>query len=116
MSLNDRRSGRIVRHTFSRGQAMSDEAKMEKTEATRKTRREFVTTSAKVAVTAPAVALLLNATAKPAAASISLYQAQNSHILDDFTFGNNNEDVDAARFGSNFNPFNQTINADDHIA
>ena len=41
------------------------------------------------------------------------YQASQNHILDDFTFGNNNEDVDSARFGSNFNPFNGVANQDD---
>ena len=54
-------------------------------------RREFVTNAAKVAVTAPAVALLLSASVKSASA-ITQYQAQQSHILDDFTFGNNRDD------------------------
>jgi hypothetical protein len=33
--------------------------------------------------------------------------------LDDFTFGNNEEDLDAINLGSNFNPFNGTNNQDD---
>ena len=54
-------------------------------------RREFVKSSAKVAATAPAVALLLSASVKPAGA-ITQYQAAVSHILDDFTYGNNRDD------------------------
>src|SRR5258708_4630002 len=97
-----------------------------KTEAALKTRRAFVRTAAQVAVTAPAVGLLLNA--KPASA-ISLYEAQRLSILDDFTFGSNEEDVDAnlghgasglggycvngAPGQGNFNPFNGIANQDD---
>lgn len=56
-------------------------------------RRDFVKTSAQVAVTAPAVAMLLSS--KPTlAATISPYAATASGILDDFTFGNNKEDID----------------------
>jgi hypothetical protein len=80
-----------------------------------KTRRGFVLTAAKVAVTVPAVGLLLSATTKPAAALISAYEASQNHILDDFTFGNNEEDVDAQNFHSNFNPFNGVANQDDHV-
>jgi hypothetical protein len=93
---------------------MSEEIKIEAAEVTKKTRRDFVRTSAQVAVTAPAVALLLNATAKPAQAQISVYQATVSHILDDFTFGNTDEDIDARAFG-NFNPLNGTANQDDQV-
>jgi len=73
---------------------MAEETKLEKEEGLPKTRRDFVKTSAQVAVTAPAVALLLNATAKPASAQVSVYEATASHILDDFTYGNNEEDID----------------------
>jgi hypothetical protein len=92
-----------------------EEIKIENTEDGNKTRRAFVKTAAQVAVTAPAVGLLLSASTKPAAAQIGAYQAAAEHILDDFTFGNNEEDVDVARFGSNFNPFNGVANADDHL-
>ena len=92
---------------------MEDETKKETIE--QNTRRRFIKTAGQVAVTAPAVGLLLSAGAKPAAAQITPYNATNSHILDDFTFGNNEEDVDSARFGNNFNPFNQTANQDDHV-
>ena len=78
-----------------------------------KTRRAFVRTAAQVAVTAPAVSILLAGTTKPAAAQISPYTASQLHILDDFTFGNNEEDIDALEQGSNFNPFNGTNNQDD---
>jgi len=82
-----------------------------------KTRREFVRTSAKVAVTAPAVALLLNASTKPAAAqnNTTAYQASQSHILDDYTFGNEREDIDALGQHQNTNPLNQTPEQDDHV-
>jgi hypothetical protein len=52
---------------------MTDETKIENMVRTEKTRRAFVTGAAKVAVTAPVVAMLLNASTKPAAAQ-SLYQ------------------------------------------
>ena len=93
---------------------MADDTKINGTGAV-KTRREFVRTSAQVAVTAPAVALLLNATVKPAAAAISSYSASIAHILDDFTFGNNREDIDAIALSSNFNPNNGTPQQDDSI-
>ena len=70
---------------------MSDEKKDLTQQGADTSRREFVKTSSKVAVTAPAVALLLSASVKPASA-VTLYQAQVSHILDDFTYGNNNDD------------------------
>lgn len=89
------------------------EEKIELTEDGQKTRRGFVKTAAQVAVTAPAVALLLNASTTPAAAQISPYQATQQHILDDFTFGNNREDIDALGTGTNFNPNNGTTNLDD---
>jgi hypothetical protein len=81
---------------------MADEIKVETTDAkaAENTRREFVKKSAQVAVTAPAVAMLLSATTKPASA-VSLYQASQSHILDDFTSGNDHEDIDSLRLHSN---------------
>jgi hypothetical protein len=93
---------------------MADETNTSKTELTSPSRRAVVTKAAQVAVTAPAVALLLNASAKSAFAQISPYQASQNHILDDFTFGNNEEDIDAGAFG-NFNPLNGTTNQDDHV-
>jgi len=85
-------------------------------EPVEKSRRDFVKTSAQVAVTAPAVAMLLGGTSRSARAAISNYQASISHILDDYTTGNNREDVDALEEGSNFS-FNQfpAPNLDDHI-
>src|SRR5438445_5672905 len=84
-----------------------------------KTRRTFVKTAAQVAVTAPAVAMLLSASTKPASAAISPYEARVSHILDDFTFGSNEEDIDAlnGRGGGagNFSNWNQTNNQDDTV-
>jgi hypothetical protein len=85
-------------------------------EPVQKSRRDFVKTSAQVAVTAPAVAMLLSS--KPAQAVISPYQASQSHILDDFTFGNNEEDVDALNGrsgGGNFSNWNHAPVGDDHV-
>ena len=93
---------------------MAEETKIVTTEVAQTSRRTFVKTAAQVAVTAPAVGLLLSATTKPAAAQISGYEASQAHILDDFTFGNNEEDIDATAFG-NFNPLNGTTNMDDHV-
>jgi len=94
---------------------MADETNTNKTELAPPSRRAVVTKAAQVAVTAPAVALLLNASAKSAFAQISPYQASQNHILDDFTFGNNEEDIDAIELGSNFNPANGQANQDDHV-
>jgi hypothetical protein len=52
------------------GVVMADEIKAENSEASKKTRRAFVTTAAQVAVTAPAVAMLLSASTKPAEAFV----------------------------------------------
>jgi hypothetical protein len=94
---------------------MADETDTPNPEPTSPSRRTVVTTAAQVAVTAPAVALLLNATSKSAFAQISPYSASQIHILDDFTFGNNEEDVDGTKLGSNFSNWNQTENQDDHV-
>jgi hypothetical protein len=92
---------------------MSDEANIRPTEIT--SRRDLVKKSAQVAVTAPAVALLLNASTKQAFAQVSAYSASQLHILDDFTTGNTHEDIDAHALGSNFNGVNQAANQDDHV-
>ena len=94
---------------------MTDETNSGKTELTSPSRREVVTKAAQVAVTAPAVALLLNATSKSAFAQIGIGSATTRHILDDFTFGNTEEDIDAHESGSNFNPQNGQANQDDHV-
>ena len=92
---------------------MPDEGNIRETEGT--SRRDVVKKSAQVAVTAPAVALLLNASTKPAFAQIGAGSASAHHILDDFTFGNNEEDIDAHALGSNFNPNNNAPQQDDHV-
>jgi hypothetical protein len=107
--------GRCARVAREEEKFMADETNTEKTELTPPSRRAVVTTAAQVAVTAPAVALLLNAASKSAFAQISPYSATQLHILDDFTFGNNEEDIDAIAQGSNFNPVNGTENQDDHV-
>ena len=94
---------------------MADETNTGKTELAPPSRREVVTKAAQVAVTAPAVALLLNATSKSAFAQIGIGSATSRHILDDFTFGNTEEDIDATALGSNFNPNNGVANQDDHV-
>ena len=102
---------------------MAEEKEVGKPEAAPKGRRSFVKTSAQVAVTAPAVAMLLKASTKPAWADsegsgtdpVSRYTASMHHILDDFTFGNTHEDIDAIRLGSNFNPDDGKPQQDDHV-
>jgi hypothetical protein len=78
-------------------------------------RRDFVKTSAQVAVTAPAVALLLRASTIPALGQVPSVCACERHILDDFTFGNENEDIDAIQTGSNFNFLDGKPQQDDHV-
>jgi len=57
------------------------------------TRRDALKKTVQVAVAAPAVALLLDAQTKAnAAPNISLSVATSTHALDDFTYGNNNDD------------------------
>jgi hypothetical protein len=93
---------------------MADEPRIE-TEVVKKTRRDFVKTSAQVAVTAPAVAMLLNATTKPAQAqTVNYNEALASHILDDYTYGNDREDNDEKVNGSNESNIHPGANLDDH--
>jgi hypothetical protein len=94
---------------------MSDEDNTRGTAIT--SRRDLVKKSAQVAVTAPAVAMLLNASTKQAfAQAVSASAASTLHILDDFTFGNTHEDVDAIALGSNFGGgFNNVPILDDHV-
>lgn len=80
---------------------MADETTSGETELTPPSRREVVTKAAQVAVTAPAVAVLLNASARNAFAQLSPYQSTLNHVLDDFLSGNNHEDIDAISLGSN---------------
>jgi hypothetical protein len=94
---------------------MPEENNINGPEITPPSRRELVKKSAQVAVTAPAVALLLNASTKQAFAQISPYSASVHHILDDFTFGNSNEDIDAIEMNSNFNTRNSSPQQDDHV-
>jgi hypothetical protein len=87
-------------------------------EPEQKSRRQFVKTSAQVAVTAPAVAVLLSGMSHSAHAQISNYGASASHILDDFTFGNNEEDVDAKsgrNSPANYNDYDHAPQQDDHV-
>src|SRR5579871_6864183 len=84
------------------------------------TRRAFVRTASQVAVTAPAVSLLLAGSTKTASAQLPYMcpaapvQGQDCdlhRVLDDVPSGI--EDVDAVNLGSNFNPVNGTANLDD---
>jgi hypothetical protein len=105
---------RVVRARDRGEKIMSDEQNTRGTEIT--SRRDLVKKSAQVAVTAPAVAMLLNASTKQAFAQVNPYQASNLHILDDFTFGNTHEDVDALATHSNFGAgFNNLPLLDDHV-
>jgi len=92
---------------------MADDKKIETTEDGMGSRRKFVKRAAQVAITAPAASLLL-ASVKPAMAQ-SAYEAAQNHILDDYTFGNDREDIDSHNLGSNFNPLNGQANLDDSI-
>ena len=94
---------------------MADEKKIDENEVEQKGRRAFVKTSAAVAVTAPAVAMLLTASTKPAAAQ-GIYNAINAHILDDFTFGNDHEDIDAIKSGTNLTGFGKPAQDDHNVA
>jgi hypothetical protein len=94
---------------------MSEDLKGKAIEIPATSRRAFVKTAGQVAVTAPAVAVLLSATnSSLMAQTISPYAASSLHILDDFTTGNTHEDIDASAFG-NFNPVNGQLNQDDHV-
>ena len=66
-------------------------------DAVGETRRSIVKTAAQVAVTAPAVSLLLATTVKPASATLTQYQATQQHVLDDYTYGNDEEDIDGKK-------------------
>ena len=82
---------------------MSDEIK----NTENKTRRTALKNVAQVAVTAPAVSLLLDANTKALAqANVSVSVATLNHALDDFTWGNSHEDLQnfpgAVDDGSNF--------------
>ncbi len=92
---------------------MAEENTNPEQEIEQKGRRDFVKTSAAVAVTAPAVAMLLGS--KTASAQTIPYNVINAHILDDFTFGNDHEDIDAHRSGTNFTSFGKPAQ-DDHNA
>jgi len=67
---------------------MADEIKNEG-----KSRRETLKNVAQVAVTAPAVSLLLDANTKALAQPVSVSVARINHALDDFTWGNSHEDL-----------------------
>ena len=55
-----------------------------------------------------------NAASKNALAQVSPYTASQNHILDDVTFGNGEEDIDAVAPG-NLNPNEGVGNQDDHL-
>ena len=85
-------------------------------EVAKKTRRDFAKTAAQVAVTAPAVALLLGGAGRPALAQTPYPCCEPPpFVLDDFTFGNDMEDIDAVRVGSNTNPLTGAPEQDDHV-
>ncbi|MGE3781712.1 MAG: hypothetical protein AB7H71_03085 [Alphaproteobacteria bacterium] len=93
---------------------MVDESNPDETMPARPSRRAAVTIAAGVAVTAPAVTLLLNAASKNAFAQASDYTVPQSHMLDDSTFGNEEVDIDGAIFG-NSNLTHGVRNQDDQL-
>ena len=84
---------------------MAEETKIEATEVQKKTRRQFVKTSAQVAVTAPAVAMLLSATTKPAMAKLYGIGNGTGNTGNAHDDPNKNEDIDFVHTGAT----NQTI-------
>jgi hypothetical protein len=62
---------------------MSEESKIEAVAARAQSRRAFVKTAAQVAVTAPAAAILLDASVKPAKAGAQLYGSKETGYSDD---------------------------------
>ena len=63
---------------------MAEESKIESVVTEQKTRRSAIKTAAQVAVTAPAVGLLLSAGTKSAMAQ-TIYSGDDTLITDDFT-------------------------------
>ena len=70
---------------FKRGYDMAEETKIESIVTEQKTRRSAIKTAAQVAVTAPAVGLLLSASTKSASAQL-VYQGDDGVSKDDFIF------------------------------
>jgi hypothetical protein len=69
--------------SLEKGLGMSEQDKVPAVEAGEtKSRRAFVKTAAQVAVTAPAVALLLSASSKPAAAQVAAYDKNGENASD----------------------------------
>lgn len=94
---------------------MTDENATSESQADGTSRRDFVRSSAAVAMTAPAVALLLSASTRPAVAQ-QMYANGTpplNQFFDDFTFGNNAEDIDAIKSGTNLTSFGKPAQ-DDH--
>jgi len=67
---------------------MAEESKIEAVTAQVQSRRAFVKTAAKVAVTAPAAAMLLNASVKPAKARVLYDPTQNQGPFGDDAVAN----------------------------
>jgi hypothetical protein len=80
-------------------------------EQTPKNRREVIRTAAQVAVTAPAVFILLNATAKNAFAQIATYSRPTVPV-NDATFSPGREEEPPP---TNFTGLNGGSNQDDHV-
>jgi hypothetical protein len=76
---------------------MAEETKVEGIVSEEKTRRSAIKTAAQVAVTAPAVGLLLSASTKSASAAVQyVHTANGSYLTDDgvtFDDGLGNDDV-----------------------
>lgn len=82
------------------GMNMADEKTTANTDGVQKTRRAIVTSAAQVAVTAPAVGLLLSASALPAAAQTRPYAVSQDPSADDFHTTGTEDDGDGAATGT----------------
>jgi hypothetical protein len=83
---------------------MSEESKIEAVAAQAQSRRKFVKTAAQVAVTAPAAAILLNASAKPANARESLYSQNDDVTIKSDALNADDQDKPTVTPGDDFVP------------
>jgi hypothetical protein len=79
---------------------MADEKTTTSAEGVQKTRRAIVTSAAQVAVTAPAVGLLLSASSMPAAAQSRPYGESQDPSVDDFHTTGSEDDGDGLATGT----------------
>ena len=97
---------------------MMDETNIGKIEPISPSRRAVVTKAAQVVVHRPGRSPTVECEVEDRLRADRRGLHWGLHILDDFTFGNTEEDIDAANFANttdNFNPLNGQANQDDHV-